>query len=214
MTNLTRKIFSMGELKYGWLLLISIVICIATFYVDEHYDPGDQFWLSIAYFTSFTLAAIWGGMNYVGHIRMNNLFRKQNDIHTYVDQLALSGEDKLELKNYLEDFATDLELHGMIKEEAVKEAINQFKAKEFLTMSKYTSPFESHGHHYLLGYGFLAIAASVFLVLIDYVFPSFSLFMLIIKTVLAVYGTCFFALLILYKVLDRIIFWKIKDYFS
>ncbi|MDQ0058658.1 hypothetical protein [Paenibacillus harenae] len=213
MTNLTRKIFSMGELRYAWLLLISSLLCIATFYVDEQFDPGDQFWLSIAYFTSFALAAFWAGMNYVGHIRMNNIYRKQNDIRAYVDQLALSGEDKLELQNYLEDFSSDLELHGKTKEEAAKEAINQFRAKEFLSMSKYTSPFESHGHHYLLGYGFLAIAAALFFVLIDHVLVSLSLIMLIMKTVLAVYGTCFIALLILYKILDRFIYRKLRDYF-
>jgi len=214
MTNLTRKIFSLRDLKYPWLLLISSVLCILTFYVDEHFDPGDQFWLSIAYFTSFAFAAIWGGMNYVGHIRINNLYRKQNDIRAYVDQLALSGEDKLELHNYLEDFAADLEQRGRSKEEAITEAINQFKVKEFLSMSKHTRPFESHSHHYLLGYSSLALTASFFLILINYVFPSFSLYLLILETVLAVYGLCFILLLILYKIFDKFIYRKLKDYFS
>lgn len=214
MKNLLRKIFSLKELKYAWLLLISAMLCIFTFYVDEHFNPSDQFWLSIAYFTSFALAAIWGGMNYVGHIRINSLYRKQKDIQAYVDQLALGREDKLELLNYLEDFAADLELQGKTKEEAATEAINQFKVKEFLSMSKHTSPFESHGHHYLLGYGSLSLAVVLILILIEKALNSFSLYLFILETVLAVYGICLIALRILYKILDKFIYRKLKNYFS
>lgn len=214
MTNLIRKIFSFGELKYGWLLLVSIVLCVVTFYADEHYDSGDQFWLSVSYFISFALAALWAGVNYVEHIRINSLYRKHGDIRAYVDQLAINAEDKLELRDYLEDYATDLEQQGRNRQEAVTEAINQFRVKEFLSMSKHTQPFESHSHHYLLGYSSLAIAATLLLVLFDYAFPSYSLYALILGTVLAVYGMCFIALLVLYRILDKFIYRKLKDYFS
>ncbi|MFE6799214.1 hypothetical protein [Paenibacillus chitinolyticus] len=214
MTNLTRKILSLDELKYAWLLVLSIVICIATFFIDEHFDPNNQLGLTLSYFSSFLLAAIWGGVNYVGHIRTNSLYKKKNDIHAYVSQLALSRDDKTELQNYLEDFAADLELKGMKKEEAEKEAINQFRAKEFLSMSKYTSPFESHGHHYLIGYALISITLAVVIALIERTIASPSLFFLIMITIFAVYGISLGALFMVYRVLDKLIYKKLKDYFS
>ncbi|MDP4097916.1 hypothetical protein OIN60_14160 [Paenibacillus sp. P96] len=214
MTNLSRKIFSLGEIRYAWILLLSIVICIVTFFSDEHFNPDDQFWLSVSYYVSFTLAAVWSGANYVGHIRVNSLYHKQNDIPAYVAQLALNKEDKMELQNYLEDFAADLEHQGRSKKEAAKEAINQFKVKEFLSMSKHTRPFETHGHHYLMGYALLLLASVLLLAIIAQMIAPGILLLFIFQVVLAVYGVCFITLFMLYKVLDRFIYRKLKQYFS
>lgn len=214
MTNFLRKAFSLGEIRFGWILLLSIVICSITFFYDEHFNPEDQFWLALSYYVSFTLALVWSLANYVRHIRMNSLYRRQNDIHSYVAQLALSKEDKLELQNYLEDFAADLEHQGRSKEEAAKEAINQFKVKEFLSMSKHTRPFETHGHHYFIGYALLAFAAAFLLAIIDQTTTQEILFLYIMQVVLAVYGVCFIALLVLYKTFDKFLYQKVKQYFS
>lgn len=214
MTNFLRKAFSLGELRFGWILLLSIAICSITFFYDEHFNPEDQFWLALSYYVSFTLALVWSLANYVRHIRMNSLYRKQNDIHTYVAQLALNKEDKLELQNYLEDFAADLEHQGRSKEEAAKEAINQFKVKEFLSMSKHTWPFETHGHHYLMGYASLAFAAAVLLAIMHQMTTQEILFLYIMQVVLAVYGVCFIALFVLYKTFDTFLYQKVKQYFS
>lgn len=214
MTNFLRKAFSLGEIRFGWILLLSIALCSITFFYDEHFNPEDQFWLALFYYVSFTLALVWSLANYVRHIRMNSLYRRQNDIHTYVAQLALNKEDKLELQNYLEDFAADLEHQGRSKEEAAKEAINQFKVKEFLSMSKHTRPFETHGHHYLMGYALLAFAAAFLLAIIDQTTTQDVLFLYIMQVVLAVYGVCFIALFVLYKTFNKFLYQKVKQYFS
>lgn len=214
MTNWTRKLFSLGELKYGWLLLLSVAICAVTYYADEYYDPDNQLWLSVGYFAAGAMAIVWGGANYIGHIRMNGLYRKQHNIPAYVEQLAMSGEDKLELRNYLEDFAADLESQGKTAEEAAKEAIAQFKVKEFLSMSKHTRPFESHGHHYLLGWAILIFAAAAVIGAIDYALNGLSLYLFIAKTVLAVYGAGFVALYVLSKTMDALVYRKLEDYWS
>lgn len=213
MDNLLRKIFSLRELRYGLLLCFSIVICVVTYYFDEQINPADQMWLSISYYISFTIAAIWCGMNYFAQIRMNQFFRRQNDIYAYVNQLALSGEDKLELQNYLEDYATDLEQHGKTREEAVTEAINQFRVREFLSMSKHSKLFETHGHHYLLGYAAIMLSADLVLAIIDRL-ASPSIFFKIFFSVLSVYGASFVIVYVMYKALDQFIYEKIKKYFS
>ncbi|MGF7029159.1 hypothetical protein J2T17_000064 [Paenibacillus mucilaginosus] len=213
MDNLLRKIFSLRELRYGFLLCFSIVICVVTFYIDEKMNPSDQMWLSISYYISFTIAAIWCGTNYFAQIRMNQFFRRQNDIGAYINQLALSGEDKLELQNYLEDYATDLEQHGRTREEAAKEAIDQFRVREFLSMSKHSKLFETHGHHYLLGYAALMLSGALVLALIDRL-SSPSIFFKIFISVLSVYGVSFLIVYVMYKVLDQFIYEKIKKYFS
>lgn len=212
MDNWVRKLFSLGELRYGFLLLLSIVICVLTFYIDERVNPSDQFWLSIAYYLSFTLAAIWCGMNYVAQIRMNQLYRRQNDIDAYVKQLALSGEDQLELRNYLEDYAADLEQQGKTREEAAQEAINQFRVKEFLSMSKHTRLFETHGHHYVLGYAAILLAGALVTDLIGVVWEGHWI-VYMGTTVLAVYGVSLILVYVLYKILDRLIYERIKHYF-
>ncbi|TLS49725.1 hypothetical protein FE782_23955 [Paenibacillus antri] len=214
MKLLARKIFSMGEIKHVWLLLLSVAICVVTFAIDERVNPGDQLWLSVSYFASFTAAAAWAAANYVGHLRMNRLLRKQTDIGAYVDQLALSADDRQELRNYLEDFAADLERQGRRKEDAAKEAITQFKVKELLSMSKYSSPFETHGHHYLLGLSGLTLTAAAAFAAIGHALPTRSLFALIATTVAAVYGFCFLALFFLYKVMDNVLYRKVRDYFG
>ncbi|MDF2923623.1 MAG: hypothetical protein K0R57_2537 [Paenibacillaceae bacterium] len=214
MNTQARKLFSLADIKYAWLLLLSILVCFVTYYVDEIHNPRDELWLSVCYFTSFMMAAVWSGANYAGHIRMNVLYSKQHNIRVYVDQLALSGEDKLELQNYLEDFACDLQLKGLTEEEAAKKAIAHFKVEEFLSMSKHTRPFETHGHHYLLGWGILAEGAALITGALYFLWPPLSLYLRISTAILVVYGVCLIVLFFIYKMLDALIFRKLRDYFS
>lgn len=213
MGTMMRKIFSLSEIRFSWLLLLSISVCIGAFYIDEQSNPDNQLALSLAYSFSFALAALWAGANYIGHIRMNSLYRRQNDIGAYVNQLALGSEDKLELQNYLEDFSADLMLKGRTKEAAAQEAINQFKAKEFLSMSKHSKLFETHGHHYLLGYAIISIVMVLIITLINQIVSIPSLLLLIAYTILIVYGFCLGALFIFYRILDKFLYEKLKNYF-
>ena len=210
--NLLRKAFSLYDIKYCWLLIVSLAICGAFFYVDRSYNPDDQFWLSVGYGVSFGMAVLWSGTNYIGHIRINAMYRKQNDIQAYVEQLAMSSEDKVELRNYLEDYAEDLMNQGKSEAQATAEAISQFKVKELLSLSKNSSLFHLHAHYYLLGWSAVAFILLGLLVVTDGLFVLNSLMTLIIVTILAVYGASFIFLFFIYKVLDVLIYQKLHKH--
>ncbi|WP_029192802.1 hypothetical protein [Paenibacillus harenae] len=212
--NLWRKIFSLSDVKYGWLLIMSMVLCGVFFYGDRYFDPDDQFLLTVGYGSSFATAVLWGAVNYIGHIRLNTMYRKQNDIHAYVEQLAMNPDDKMELRNYLEDYAQDLMDHGKTREQATAEAISQFKVKELLSLSKNTSLFHMHAHYYL--FGWIAVAVILF-ILVELVhgllFPE-ALWPLVIESVLVAYGAGLFGLFIIYKLMDAFIHRKLQDQLS
>lgn len=214
MRNWARKVFSLAELRYSPVLLLSIVVCVVAYTIDEQIDPQDQLWLAVTYYISFSLAALWCGINYIGHIRVNNLYRKHGDIGAYVEQLVMDAEDKTELRNFLEDFAADLEEQGRSREEAAKEVISQFQVREFLAMSKHTVPFETHGHHYLLGYCMLLLGVCAMATSVELLLAQPPLVWLIISSVSGVYGVSLFGVYMLYKLLDRFIYKKLKNYFS
>ncbi|UVI30491.1 permease prefix domain 1-containing protein [Paenibacillus spongiae] len=200
--HLFRKAFSLGDIKYSWMLILSILICGAFFYADRMDQPDDRLWLSVGYGASFGLAILWSVMNYIGHIRINAMYRKQNDIGAYVEQLAMSDEDKLELRNYLEDYTEDLMTRGKSREQATAEAISQFKVKELLSLSKNTSLFQLHAHCYLFGWAAVACAALVLLVVLDGALGSNAVLVLILETIFIVYGASLFLLFLVYKLLD------------
>jgi hypothetical protein len=148
------------------------------------------------------MAVLWCAANYVGHIRINAMYRKQNDIDAYIAPLAMNTEEKLELRNYLEDFAQDLMNQGMQEEQATAEAIRHFKVKELLSLSKNSSLFHLHAHYYLFGW---AAAAFVLLILLWFVnglwFPH-AVLLLVLETILFVYGSALVLLFFVYKLLD------------
>jgi 4-amino-4-deoxy-L-arabinose transferase-like glycosyltransferase len=197
-----KKTFSLSDIKYSWVLFVSMVVCGVFFYWDRTSDLDDQLLLSVGYAVSFAMAVLWCAANYVGHIRINAMYRKQNDIDAYIAPLAMNTEEKLELRNYLEDFAQDLMNQGMQEEQATAEAIRHFKVKELLSLSKNSSLFHLHAHYYLFGW---AAAAFVLLILLWFVnglwFPH-AVLLLVLETILFVYGSALVLLFFVYKLLD------------
>jgi hypothetical protein len=171
-------------------------------------DPG---WLTIGYLLAFALAVVWGVINYIGHIRMNVMYQKQNNIQAYVENLAMGKEDKLELQHYLEDYAADLIMQGKPKNEAAKEAINQFKVQEILSLSKDTMLFNLHAHYYLIGWAILAAIVDIIIWLLYGGFYPSSQLLLIIGLILIAYGMGFIALFCGYKLMDSFIYRKINE---
>lgn len=210
MSKIMRKVFCLRDIKYSWLLLLSIAFCFLVFYIDRS-DMKDPGWLTIGYLLAFALAVVWGVINYIGHIRMNVMYQKQNNIQAYVENLAMGKEDKLELQHYLEDYAADLIMQGKPKNEAAKEAINQFKVKEILSLSKDTMLFNLHAHYYLIGWAILAAIVDIIIwLLYGGVYPSSQL-LLIIGLILIAYGMGFIALFCGYKLMDSFIYRKINE---
>ncbi|MCD4840189.1 hypothetical protein LRS37_15240 [Neobacillus sedimentimangrovi] len=57
----------------------------------------------------------------------------------------------------------DLVSHGETKEEATKKAIEQFKIKEFTSLSKNTMLFNLPAHYYLGGFTFVSVIVGLLL---------------------------------------------------
>ncbi|WP_080832626.1 permease prefix domain 1-containing protein [Cohnella massiliensis] len=207
-----RKAFSIGDLKFGWILLVSLAVCAAVGYIDLVDNPEDQFWLAVGYAVAFGLAVLWSGVNYVGHIRLAAMYRKMNDIGAYVEQLAMGAEDKAELRNYLEDYAQDLIRQGKSERQATAEAISQFQVKELLRLSKHTDLFQLHAHYYLLGWTACAALLVLLIELTKGVFPSESLAILLAESIAAAYGASFVCLFFVYKLLDAFIYRTLRKH--
>ncbi|NYV66859.1 hypothetical protein HYI36_16435 [Bacillus sp. Gen3] len=210
MSKIMRKVFCLRDIKYSWLLLLSIAFGFLVFYIDRS-DMKDPGWLTIGYLLAFALAVVWGVINYIGHIRMNVMYQKQNNIQAYVENLAMGKEDKLELQHYLEDYAADLIMQGKPKNEAAKEAINQFKVQEILSLSKDTMLFNLHAHYYLIGWAILAAIVDIIIWLLYGGFYPSSQLLLIIGLILIAYGMGFIALFCGYKLMDSFIYRKINE---
>jgi hypothetical protein len=212
MSQYIRKIFSLGDIKYSWILLLSSFLFGITNFIDRLYS-GDPMWVLIGYWISISIAVLWGALNYISHIRMNSMYKKQYDIRLYVDQLAISEEDKLELQTYLEDYVQDLIQQGYSEADATREAINQFKVKEFLSLSKNTMFFNLHAHYYLIGWTIVSILASILVWILEVTIFPYPLITLTIASIFIAYAIGLFGMFILYKIIDVTIYRKFKDLF-
>jgi len=192
-----------GEKRWLFILIASMLICDYSFYCDRAPGTEDPYWLAAGYAISFGLALVWRLLNYASRIRLNNLYRKHSGIEAYVGQLAMSEDDKLELRNYLEDFAKDLASQGRTEQEAEAEAISQFKVKELLEASDRASLFRFQTHSYLGIWGAVAYVLAVAVAIAEAVFRPDTVWAVIFATVLAAYGTAWIVLIFLYRLADR-----------
>ncbi|MEG0772716.1 hypothetical protein [Clostridium sp.] len=205
MKNILRKIFNLSDIRYSWLLLISMGAFVLSLY-NEKINPDITHvtqWLTYGF--AILSAVIWSILNYIAHIKVSANYKKFDNIETYVDNLIMSKDEKLELKAYLEDFAADLLSQGKSKEDAVQTAINQFRIQEFTSLSKNSSLLNLPIHYYLIGYLLLDILIIIILTLITSIMLSSSFWLLAIEFMFILYGVGFLGLFFLYKMLDAII---------
>lgn len=204
-----RKIFSFRDIKYSWLLLISFVGFALTFYLDL-YDESAQVQkiYLLGYWGGFILATLWGALNYIEHIRINVLYKKSHDIYAFINQLAMGEEEKLELQAYMEDYVEDQVSQGKPQEEATKEAINQFKIQEFTSLSKNTMLFNLHGHYYLGGYAFFAVALGLISGWLYSFFPALPI--IVVQWTFFAYAVGFVGMFFVYKLVDATLYKKLK----
>ncbi|USK31022.1 permease prefix domain 1-containing protein [Bacillus sp. CMF21] len=174
---------------------------------------NDPLWVHAGYWISFAIAVLWAVLNYISHIRMNNMYKKQDDLQVYVNQLVMSEEDKLELRTYLEDYVQDLMKQGNTEADAMREAINQFKVKEFLSLSKNTMFFNLHAHYYLIGWTFLSVIASILVWIFELTLFPYPLITLTIESIFIAYAIGLFGMFFLYKIIDAVIYRKFKELF-
>ncbi|GIN69876.1 hypothetical protein J14TS2_03510 [Bacillus sp. J14TS2] len=209
---MSKKIFSIGDMKYRWILLFSTLIFGIFNYTDRLYS-NDPVWILVGYWISIAIAVLWTALNYISHIRMNSMYKKQDDLQLYVNQLAMSDEDKLELRTYLEDFVEDLMKQGNTEADATREAINQFKVKEFLSLSKNTMFFNLHGHYYLIGWTIVSIIAFIIVWLLGITIFPYRSITLTIESIFIAYAIGIFGTFVMYKMIDAVIYRKFKELF-
>lgn len=211
MKNILRKIFNLSDITYAWLLIVSMLTFIFSLY-NEKFNPDTTPLIQwITYGSAILSAILWSILNYISHININSNYRKYNDIDSYVNNLVISKDEKLELKSYLNDFVSDLISQGKNKEEAITIAINQFKVKEFYSLSKNNPILNLPIHYYLIGYILVDIAIVVILLVLTNTILINSFLILSIEFMLVSYGIGFLGLFIIYRILDTIISKKLQD---
>lgn len=204
-----KRMFNLSDIRYRWLLLASMILFVFSLYNNRiNPDMGMEMeWMT--YGSSVICAFVWSVLNYVGHIKLNTLYRRHDSIEAYVESLAMKKQEKDDLKTYLYDFVNDLEANGKTKDEAVKIAISQFQVQEFNSISKNSGILELPSHHYLLGYALIFMAAVIFILcLVNTAFRDVFL-LKAIYFMLILYSAAFVVLIFLYKLLDFIMAKKI-----
>jgi hypothetical protein len=205
-----KKLLQLKDITYSWLLVISILIFTTTIYIDLAYHPSGSPKVALAiYAIALLIAFIWSVFNYIGHMRLNTMYKRNNNIQVFVDNLLLSNDEKLELRTYLEDYSQDLIEQGKTKEDAVITAINEFKVNEFSSLSKNTQIFNMHAHYYLGGYALIGIMASIILLVISNVLTDPPLICIVLEVTFMLYGIGFFGLFFVYKLMDVFIHKKL-----
>ncbi|MFC4402695.1 hypothetical protein [Gracilibacillus xinjiangensis] len=206
--NLLKKITSLTDIKYFWILLVSIAVFVVTLLIDYYDNPAHTpFNVLVGYGIAIIIGGVWAIFNYIGHIKVNVLYRKSKDLSSFVERLVLDKEEKTELLAYMEDYAQDLVHQGRSYKEATAVAINQFKINEFDRLSKDSTIFHLPAHHYLIGYAFVATVLFVLWLWIGNTIIS-SPFITVLEATCFSYASGFIVAYFLYKLIDIMIYKK------
>jgi hypothetical protein len=201
--NKIKQAYRLSGIKYSWILLISMIAFMLSLYFHRIYRNEFSDFEIASYGLSFLIALVWSVLNYFGHLKLNRLFKKYDDIDVFVEQMHMRAEEKEEFTQYLNDYVKDLVQHGEPYESAVKKAINSFQVQEFSEV-KGGDMFEKPAHYYLLGYTSVFIAAIIILQTIDGFFPA-QFILSSLSLTLGLYAAAFFILFFLYKAIDELL---------
>jgi hypothetical protein len=157
----------------------------------------------VSYGLSFLVALVWSVLNYFGHLKLNKMFKKYDNIDVFVEQTHMEKEEKKEFTQYLNDFVKDLEEKGESHDAAVKKAISHFQVQEF-SEAKGRDMFEKPTHYYLLGYMSIFAAVIIIVQIVDLFLPIHFILSSLSFT-LGVFGVAFFVLFFLYKIIDKLL---------
>lgn len=210
--NRMKKVFRLTDMKYPWLLLISVAVFITSLCLYKYFpglfsglaNPNPEspsFMLDfVIYVPAFVTALVWSILNYMSHLKLNAIYKRYDEINAFVEHMAMNKEEKAELIQYLNDFVGDLEEKGDTHEAAVKKAINHFRVQEF-TEAHGGEIFEKPTHDYLLGYVSIFIAFVLVIRCIGLV-VSLPFALSVVSATLVLYGIGFLGLFFLYKLID------------
>ncbi|KPU42824.1 hypothetical protein OXPF_35870 [Oxobacter pfennigii] len=200
--NKIKKIYSLTDIKYPWLLLISMLGFILALYFNRAYPYAFTRIEIVIYGAVFLVALLWSILNYVGHLKISAIYKRHDNIEVFIRGLTMNNEEKADLTEYINDFVKDLEENGSTHEEAVRTAISHFQVKEFTQWQG--NIFETPIHYYLLGY--VSIFAGLIIVIqcIDLI-VSLPFIILAVSFMLMLFSAAFICLFFIYKLMDVMI---------
>ncbi|GAB6084861.1 hypothetical protein [Alkaliphilus crotonatoxidans] len=206
-----KKIFNLSDIRYLWLLLLSMILFVLSLYNNKVNPDINIGFEIITYGTAIGSAFVWSVLNYVDHIKVNAIYRKSDNIDSYVNSLIMKKDEKEDLKQYLNDFVKDLEANGKTKDEAVRTAISQFQVNEFTSLSKNTGIFELPSHYYLIGYVMIFVLTIILIQVMISIGLGGRFWLFAINFMLGLYSLAFLGLLLLYKLIDTLVARKITQ---
>lgn len=209
MNLLIKKVFNLSDIRYPWLLLISMLLFIFSLYNNKINPDISMIVELVTYGSAVIIAFVWSILNYIDHIKVNVLLRRYDTIDVFVDNLVMEKQEKEDLKSYLNDFVKDLEENGKTRDEAVKTAIAQFQVQEFTSLSKDNGIFELPVHYYLLGYIIIFAGLIILIGIFTNTILVNSFLLHAINFMLNLYAIGFLGLLLLYKLIDNLVTKKI-----
>ncbi|MEL7566738.1 MAG: hypothetical protein AAGU27_17915 [Dehalobacterium sp.] len=200
--NKIRRIYYLADIKYPWLLLISMLAFITALFFNRFYPDTFTRIEIVIYGAVFLVALLWSILNYIGHLRISVIYKKHDNIEAFIKRLTMSKEEKTELSEYLNDFVKDLEENGSTHEEAVKTAISHFQVQEFTQAQG--NIFETPIHYYLLGYVSIFVGLIIVIQCIDLII-SLPFIILAVSFMLMLFSIAFICLFFIYRLIDVMI---------
>lgn len=200
--NKIRKVYRLADMKYPWLLLVSMLAFITALCFNRLFPESFTRIEIVIYSAVFLVALLWSILNYVGHLKRNAIYQNCDNLEAFINGLTMSKIEKTELSEYLNDFVKDLKENGSTHEEAIKTAISHFQVREF-TQSQ-GSFFETSTHYYLLGYVSIFAAIIIVIQCIDLV-VSLPFIFLAVSFMLMLFSAAFICLFFAYKLIDVMI---------
>lgn len=197
-----QKVFRLRDIKYPWLLFLAMLAFVMALCFNRYYPETFTRIELVIYGAVFLIILLWSILNYVAHVKINAIYKKYDNIDTFVKRLAMSKEEKSELSEYLNDFVRDLEENGNTHEEAVKTAISNFQVQEFT--QSHNNIFETPAHYYLFGYVSIFVGLIVIIQCVDLI-VSLPFIILAVSFMLMLFSVVFVCLFLIYRLIDVMI---------
>jgi len=200
--NKLKQLYRFSDIKYPWLLSLSIVAFVSSLYFNRSYPDSFTRIEIIVYSVVILIAILWSILNYMGNLKVNAIYKKYDDIEAFTKELSMSNEEKSDFLEYITDFVKDLEQNGSTHEEAVKIAISNFQVQEFAEST--SNIFVKSTHSYLLGCVSVFVGLVIIIQLVDMI-VSLPFIIMAVSFTLALFSIAFISLFCIYKFIDLII---------
>ncbi|APX71135.1 hypothetical protein M5C72_10215 [Companilactobacillus allii] len=199
--------FSIKQISYKAILVVSMILFFVCYYLDKVIDPSNtEFVFVVGYMFAIMLAAFWSIINYIDHLRINPLYKTYDSIDQFIRDLDTTSDEKMEIRTMMVDYVTDQKELGKNENTAIAEIISQFKNEE-LHKSNNMDVFFVHVHKYLLGLGLILIIAGLFVYLVAKILNG-NVLLLVLQITLFCYAAGFFMSFVMYNILNKVLIRK------